>query len=145
MLQPATAALHCEAVKMLLSAGADASNPFVVVDEEGEAPVTVLPIQSVCYSGVYWPPIYQNFMTEELKYFMEGERVSESRGILRRMSDTVRTDALEIAMELVCWHEARGDGLFDGITKLHLAFHRSMVDEVRRLTDSGCNKIAKGS
>jgi ankyrin repeat protein len=47
MLQRAAAALHCEAVKMLLDAGANSSSPFVVVDEE------VRPLLPPCHSNQF--------------------------------------------------------------------------------------------
>ncbi|CAG8978969.1 hypothetical protein HYALB_00012252 [Hymenoscyphus albidus] len=58
---------------------------------------------------------------------------------------TKGADALEIALELLGWHEARGDRHFQGIMQLHLAFYMHMKDEVRRLIDSGHSMEARGS
>ncbi|KAF4631427.1 hypothetical protein G7Y89_g6706 [Cudoniella acicularis] len=132
MLQCAAGSLKSEAVKLLLDAGADARIPFMAVDEAGEAPIAVLPLQVSCYCGKYWP-------------FLIGELDTYKVATARRTEENIRADALEIAMELLRWHEARGDGLFEGITEPHLTFHMCMLDEVQRLIDRRCNKMAKGS
>ena len=128
LLQHAAYWVNSDVVRLLLDAGADAEIPFLATDERLEAPVPILPLELVCWSG--W-----NGSNTDLKQGEEGWS----------LADIWQTNAFEVARELLRWHEARGDGLFEGITELHLAYLVFNEDEVRRLVRSGYSKTAKGS
>ena len=51
---------------------------------------------------------------------------------------------MRVALELLQWHHARSDGLFEGISKLHLAAYMRRLEAVSELLAAGCDMNAKG-
>lgn len=122
MLQKAAFVLHGMSIRLLLEAGADASIPF----QQGLS--SVLPLQIACAQA------RALFITRE----------SEADETQMRTQGARMAQAMEVAMELLKWHAARGDGLFQGITDLHLACRMCAPDHFERLARSKPNLEAKG-
>jgi hypothetical protein len=109
LIQKAAFILDLDSVRFLLEAGADAGIPLT----KGES--LTFPLQIACLVGrILWTAH------------------TSMKGFLSHL-DTARENAIEVATELLQWHQARGDDLFIGITRLHLASCMGIVDEVELL------------
>jgi hypothetical protein len=73
-------------------------------------------------------------------YAAEQQDEEDANTVIRRR----RGQAMEVVTELLKWHVARGDGLFEGITDLHLACLMGSEEEMLRLLDQGMDGMAKG-
>ena len=122
LIQQASYALHIGSVRLLLDAQADASIPFQC------AQGYVLPLQIACSQGRGLSAIA---MQEDIK----DTRLNQER----------RSQAMDVAVELLEWHYARGDSAFRNITRLHLACRMIMESEVEKLVRDGYDPEAKGS
>ncbi|KAJ4358749.1 uncharacterized protein N0V89_003333 [Didymosphaeria variabile] len=120
LIQKSAKGLSAEVVKLLLEAGADASITF----EDETSGNHLTPLEMACITG-------RSF--NRVSYTVE----SKARLISKR-------DALPVASELLQWHHARSDGLFEGITKLHLAAYIHSEKDIRVLLDAEYNPEAKG-
>lgn len=109
MLQVATLYLNLATVTSLLEAGADAGIPFNTSNG-----ATILPLQIACAMG----RLYKSL----------------SGSIFAGLG----SNAMAVALELLRWHHARGDHIFEGTTELHLACRMLMVDEIDELRSNGC-------
>jgi ankyrin repeat protein/serine/threonine protein kinase len=109
---------ECECLSLLLESNADASIPI----SSGDGETSLLPLQMACMPSISFED--------------DGSRDEESS----RKAQAVMT----MATMLLEWHHARSDGLFRGITKLHLAFYLSLVDEIQKLIEAGYSEEARG-
>ncbi|PVI01282.1 hypothetical protein DM02DRAFT_706084 [Periconia macrospinosa] len=120
LIQKAAYHLHLESVTLLLESGADASLPIVF-----EGTVAMLPLQIACAVG----------------RACNGAKLMGRHPALVAMGKK----AMSVAFELLKWHHLRLDGLFQGITKAHLA---SRMLPPGSLTDvslpDGYDKTGKG-
>jgi hypothetical protein len=110
LLHSAAYYLHPESIALLLEAGADAS---IGLAEEGHN--AVLPLQIACSAG----------------RTCEWARVQGTYSAIASLGK----HSMDVASELLHWHHTRSDGLFQGVTKLHLACRmmlRDVVDELYR-------------
>jgi ankyrin repeat protein len=110
LLHSAAYYLHPESIALLLEAGADASIGFA---EEGHN--AVLPLQIACSAG----------------RICEWARVQGTYSAIASLGK----HSMDVASELLHWHHTRSDRLFQGVTKLHLAYRmmlRDVVDELCR-------------
>lgn len=110
LLHSAAYYLHPESIALLLEAGADAS---IGLAEEGHN--AVLPLQIACSAG----------------RACEWARVQGTHSAI----ESLGKHSMDVASELLHWHHTRSDGLFQGVTKLHLACRmmlRDVVDELCR-------------
>ncbi len=131
MLQQAAWVLHAPSVRLLLDAGADAGLPFRP-PHGGRAPI--LPLQLACVMARGLFAAASGATAEEAMMSSTGEILG-----LDSMSDGRRAQAMETAAELLKWHQAKGDGLFCGITELHLACRMASIGDVQELTDRSMN------
>ncbi|KAF2829600.1 hypothetical protein CC86DRAFT_172057 [Ophiobolus disseminans] len=115
LIQVATYWLHHDSVAALLEAGADASIPFKFGSD-----MLIYPLQIACVMGRLW----SNDAIPQLAH--------------------VGKHSMKVARELMLWHRARSDGLFQGITELHLACRMLMLDEIDTLRSKGCSDHQKG-
>ncbi|KAL8858283.1 MAG: hypothetical protein Q9178_005146 [Gyalolechia marmorata] len=113
LIQKAASVLSLDGVTILLEAGADASIPLSVAGHD-----PILPLQIACSMG----------------------RACQWGGVRRRKPMSLGKRSMEVALELLQWHHTRADGLFEGITKLHLASRMCMGCKV----GSEHSKTAKG-
>ncbi|KLP18823.1 Uncharacterized protein LW94_5010 [Fusarium fujikuroi] len=121
MIQQAASIVHYPAVRLLLDAGADASRPF----RRGNS--SILPLQLAVLKG------RQLQVTKTL-------RRDPIPGIEYMSMDLV----MEVATELLQWHLARSDGLFDGISELHIAYCMRYPEGIRKYVEAGHSLEAKG-
>ncbi|SPN99188.1 uncharacterized protein DNG_02225 [Cephalotrichum gorgonifer] len=121
LIQQAAYVLHSSSVRLLLDAGADAGRAF------HHGSYSALPLQ-IAYTqarGLYAAK------QQLLESFSESSR--------RRAGQ-----AMEVAKELLKWHVARGDGVFHGITELHLACRMADGESMVELLSLGMDPRAKG-
>ena len=112
LIQKAVRELSFDGVTILLEAGADASIPLSVAGHD-----PILPLQIACAMGRCW----------------------QWEGLRRRKPMSLGKHSMEVALELLQCHHARADGLFEGITKSHLAYRMWMPSKV-----GNDSKTAKG-
>ncbi|KAG5765769.1 hypothetical protein H9Q72_006171 [Fusarium xylarioides] len=121
MIQQAASIVHHPAVRLLLDAGADASRPF----RRGNN--SILPLQLAVLKG----RLLQEAKIESLDPLPGTEYIS---------MDLV----MEVATELLQWHLARSDGLFDGISELHIAYSMMYAEGIKNYLEAGQSLEAKG-
>ncbi|KAF5012410.1 hypothetical protein FDECE_1539 [Fusarium decemcellulare] len=131
MIQQAAFLLHVPIVQLLLDAGADAGRPFRCGSN------SVLPLQLVCMIGRGMQAMDQAGMDEL-------PELPQLPGLGYSSTDRAMEAAMETATQLLQWHLARNDGLFEGITELHIACR--MVDEkaILKWLQQGKSMKAKG-
>jgi ankyrin repeat protein len=117
MIHVAAFLLDPDTINVLLEAGADASLLC------GEGSDSLLPLQIACRIG-------RRFWRHPLP----------DAAILRRRKEA----AMTVASELLQWYRAHRSALFKGITKLHLACHMGIEEEVRKLIMAGQDRNGKG-
>lgn len=118
LLHRAVYGLGIDLVNLLLEAEADASIALT------SGAISILPLQLACNLGrVLWTTLAI-------------ERRSEGQDLQAR--------AFKVASELLQWHHAKADSLFEGITLLHLASHMYFFEEAQRLISAGYSREAKG-
>jgi hypothetical protein len=120
LIQKSARGLRLEPVKILLEAGADASIAF----QAGTSEKPLLPLQMACMTGR--SRIRHSFTQESEVY------------------SKLKCLALPVAWELLQWHLSRCDGLFEGITKLHLAAYMFSEEDIQQLLEVGYDPLAKG-
>lgn len=118
-LQKSIVTMHAETVALLLEAGADASLSF----ERGGR--KILPLESACEAGRMLWMAYKDDFSEPIP-------------------TEKRKDAISLTVQLLGWHHARNDGLFVGITPLHIASFMCSEPEVLRLVLKGADRFALG-
>ncbi|GKU05761.1 serine threonine protein kinase [Fusarium langsethiae] len=121
MIQQAAYLVHPSTVQVLLEAGADASRPLRRGDH------MVLPLELACITG------RGLYATKELG----GEHIEGTKYI--RMDQ-----AMDAATELLQFHQARGDDLFEGITELHLASRMVCEEAIAKYIERGQSMDSKG-
>lgn len=132
MLHQAAFYLRLDTIRLLLDANADAS--ISLMTDDGFA---VLPFHIACFFG-RWLAVDPLGMPAAA----DRARAEENR---QEGDEERRWNALDVVMELVNWHVARGDEGFDGITKLHLAYRMAMPDEAEKLIALGFDPAARGA
>ena len=123
LIHKAAAILNIDSVQLLLDAGAHADAQFLV----GRRPL--LPLQIACSHAKFL------FFSEELGMAGSEDDLGPSR----------KSQALDVALELLKWHVAKGDGLFRGIKRLHLAGRMAMASEFAALLEEGHDQNARGT
>jgi ankyrin repeat protein len=121
MIQQAASIVHHPAVRLLLDAGADASRPF----RRGK--ISILPLQLAVLKG----RLLQEAKIDNPDPIPGTEYIS---------MDMV----MEVASELLQWHLARSDGLFDGISELHIAYSMMYAEGIKKYLKAGQSLEAKG-
>jgi hypothetical protein len=121
MIQQAAYMLHHSTIKLLLDAGADAARPF----RHGSK--SILPIQLATLSGRW----LRNIKRAGIDHLIGIAHIS--MGV-----------AMEVAMELLQWHQARNDGLFEGITELHIACCIMYGEAIKEYLRQGQSLEARG-
>ncbi|KAF5646108.1 serine threonine kinase [Fusarium tjaetaba] len=118
MIQQAASIVHHPAVRLLLDAGADASRPFIRGNN------SILPLQLAVLKG----RLLQEAKIESPDPLPGTEYIS---------MDLV----MEVATELLQWHLARSDGLFDGISELHIAYSMMYAEGIKKYLEAAFNFI----
>jgi ankyrin repeat protein len=119
LLHKAALSLDIDMVGLLLEAKADAS------------------IGSTFYGGISMPPLQVAcFAGRSVWMHLTVEGRSEGKDIQAR--------AFRVASELLRWHHAKADSLFEGVTLLHLASYMMIFEEVQMLIAAGYTREAKG-
>ncbi|KAF5705717.1 serine threonine kinase [Fusarium mundagurra] len=121
MIQQAASIVHHPAVRLLLDAGADASRPF------SRGNISILPLQLAVLKG----RLLQEAKIDSPDPIPGTEYIS---------MDLV----MEVATELLQWHLARSDGLFDGISELHVAYSMMYAEGIKKYLEAGQSLEAKG-
>ncbi|KAI1208287.1 uncharacterized protein F4807DRAFT_462008 [Annulohypoxylon truncatum] len=122
LIQRASFALSSTSVRLLLDAQADANIAFQCAQGQ------VLPLQIACSQG-------RGLYAISMQTTIKDSRLNRER----------RSNAMDVAAELLRWHHARGDLTFQGITELHLACRMAIEQEIARLMENGYDPKAKGS
>ncbi|KAF5589969.1 serine threonine kinase [Fusarium pseudocircinatum] len=121
MIQQAASIVHHPAVRLLLDAGANASRPF------SRGNTSILPLQLAVLKG----RLLQEAKIDSPDPLPGTEYIS---------MDLV----MEVTTELLQWHLARSDGLFDGISELHIAYSMMYAEGIKKYLEAGQSLEAKG-
>lgn len=135
MLEKAALYQRLDIVRLLLDAHADASIPVTMLN--GHA---LLPLHITCVMS-------EILLTEPRGFHTLMDRISEDTPSDSDAETTkeVGQNILNVAMEFVDWHVAKGSRAFEGITRLHLASYMLLADEVSDLIDMGYDINAKAT
>ncbi|KAK4199236.1 hypothetical protein QBC40DRAFT_255342 [Triangularia verruculosa] len=123
LLHKASAMLHLDSVRLLLDAGADAELPLIF------AGLSLLPLQIACLQARRF------FYSEEMGIMGSEDLVGFQR----------KSQAIEVAHEILQWHLARGNDHFRGITRLHLAGRMGIASNFSNLVREGYGAEVEGS
>ncbi|RBR26060.1 uncharacterized protein FIESC28_01088 [Fusarium coffeatum] len=121
MLQQAAYLAQPFLVSLLLEAGADGTRRLKRDDD------MVLPLDLAC-------------MTGRGLYAAKVAGIDSTEGFAHLSID----DALEVATDLLQWHLARNDGIFEGTTQLHLASRIFHEEAMAKFIQQGQSMMAKG-
>ncbi|KAF4943880.1 hypothetical protein FGADI_13096 [Fusarium gaditjirri] len=121
MLQQAAYLANISTVKLLLDAGADATRPF----QHGNS--SYAPLQLLCMTGRGLYAAREAGMANHpaLEYF-------------------TMSQVMEVATELLQWHLAHGDDLFEGIVELHIACRAMDEETIAKYIERGQSMKSKG-